>query len=92
MIVNVYSVFDCKAHIWMPPFTFRTDAEAIRALTNTANDPNSSMGQHPADFALYRIGKFDDASGEVIAESEKKALGLAVEFIRPTESADIFET
>ena len=65
MLHNMYTIYDTKALIWNPPFNMRTDAEAIRAFASTANDPNTTISQHPADYALYKIGTFDDSNGQV---------------------------
>lgn len=81
MITKVYSVYDDKAALWLPPFCFRNDAEAMRAFTATARDTNTSIGQHPADFCLFNVGEFNDATGELICASPKQSLGYAVEML-----------
>ena len=63
MILKVYSVFDAKTGAYMQPFFARADGEAIRMIQNSVSDPNSLLYRHPADFTLWRLSAFDDASG-----------------------------
>lgn len=63
MIVKCYSVYDRKALIYNPPFYAPTDGAAIRIVQDAANDPNSQLGRHPADYVLYCVGQYDDQKG-----------------------------
>ena len=82
MLHSLYTIYDTKALIWNPPFNMRTDVEAIRAFASTANDLSTSINAHPADYALYRIGTFDDSNGE-IKSTPPEMLGMAVDFLQP---------
>jgi len=59
----VYSVFDKKAGIYSPPFYAPHNEIAMRNVSMAARNLESQLGQYPADFALYRLGYFDDESG-----------------------------
>lgn len=59
----MYTVFDAVAAVYLPPFFFMTDGEAIRAFANTCNDGQSQMAKNPSDFTLFYIGEFDDETG-----------------------------
>lgn len=63
MIVNAYSIFDTKSLVYSNPFYAVTDGAAIRVVSDAANDMNTSLGKHPADFILYKVGSYNDASG-----------------------------
>ena len=39
-MTKVFSIYDTKAESYLPPFYFKTKAEAIRALETTVKDPN----------------------------------------------------
>lgn len=60
MMLNVYSFFDNKASFFSAPFFMSHDGLAIRAATDLVNDPSTTMGRHPADFNLMRLGTWDD--------------------------------
>ena len=65
MIMNAYSIFDTKALHYHLPFFSPNDAVAIRLMGDLVNDPQSRIAQHPADYVLYRVGLYDDATGGV---------------------------
>lgn len=65
MLLNAYSIFDTKALIFHAPFFFAQDGQAVRALSDLVADTNTQIGRHPADFVLYRVGDWDDQSGQL---------------------------
>jgi len=58
----------------------RTVGEAMRAMKATANDPQSNICRHPADFTMFEIGEYDDSTGKIKSHSAFINLGLGVEF------------
>lgn len=69
MKTSVYSVFDAKAAVYGVPFFMPKDGMAVRAFTDLANDSNTMCGKHPEDFTLFKIGEFDDATGQVVGNT-----------------------
>lgn len=67
MLQNVYSIYDVKAKVFNVPFFAQTDVLAERLLRGAASEKGSLLGRFPADFRCYRIGLFDDESGELTA-------------------------
>lgn len=63
--MNVYSVYDEKALVYGFPTCFSTDGLALRSFSDLVSNPNSNVNKYPSDFKLYRIGEFNDASGEM---------------------------
>lgn len=90
MELIIYTVRDTKADACIAPFTMRTDFEAQRAFADSVNDDRKStpLSQHPEDFVLLAVGKFDVASGEVKPYSVVKSLGLGIDFLVRKESND----
>lgn len=68
MKLNIYSIYDRKAGAYLPPFTFRSHAEAIRAIQQTAVSKESNLGKYPEDFTLRLLGEFDDDTGGIEAQ------------------------
>lgn len=66
MILNAYSIYDRKALQYHPPFYASTDGSAARTFSELVNDTNTSIGRHPADYVLYRVGQYDDQKGQLI--------------------------
>jgi len=63
MMLNAYSIYDRKALQYHPPFFASADGAAVRSLQDLANDATTTIGRHPGDYVLYRIGAYDDSSG-----------------------------
>lgn len=67
MILNAYSIYDRKALQYHPPFFASTDGAAVRSFSDLANDVNTSIGRHPADYVLYCVGTYDDQRGLMLS-------------------------
>lgn len=66
---NIYSIFDAAAGVYNVPFFQNNDALALRAFSDLANDQDTTIGRHPNDYTLYRIGTFNIETGLVEAEN-----------------------
>lgn len=66
MITNVYSIFDRKSLVYFTPWFQPTHGAAIRIMTDLANDRETNIGRHPADYVLYQVGTYDDAKGQLM--------------------------
>lgn len=90
MVSKVFSVYDSKAGIYMPPFLLRSKGDAIRGFTDLCNDEKTAVCRHPSDFTLFELGEFDDDKGEFVMYNAKISLGVAIEFKRaPLEEAPL---
>ena len=89
MIVKAFAVYDSKATAYMSPFFFPHAGQAIRAFSDTVNDPSTSLNRHPGDFTLFQIGEFDDETGVFTATSPVN-LGTALNY-RQQPSAPLFD-
>lgn len=67
MILKAFSLFDSKADVFMPPFFCGTVGQATRSVIEAAADQRSTLGKYPQDFALFELGEFEDATGELVA-------------------------
>ncbi|WNK12538.1 MAG: nonstructural protein [Microvirus sp.] len=63
----VFSVYDIKAECYLFPFTYPAIGQAIRQFQDMCSDDNHPMGKHRSDYRLYRIGEFDDNTGDIVA-------------------------
>ena len=77
--LGVYTIRDSKAEAYMQPFTFRTDAEAIRAFGDSVEKAGTPLHDHPEDYFLYKVGEFDLLVG-VIKPLEIVNLAGAADF------------
>jgi len=88
-MLQIFTVYDEKAMCFMPPFFVPAMGLATRTFSDCINSADHHFGKHPADYTLFKLGVFDDATGEFILE-DKKSMGNGVEFRNPDkpESAD----
>lgn len=77
--LGVYTVKDSKAESCLPPFTMRSDGEAVRAFGDTVCKGGTPLSEHPEDYFLYRIGSYNLNTGVIEAEPHK-SLGCALDF------------
>lgn len=65
----VFSVFDSCSAVYDRPFISSADGAAVRSFGDIACDADHPIGAHPEHYLLFRIGTFDDNSGELVPES-----------------------
>ena len=78
MILKVFTVYDDKAEAYTAPFFVPTAGMAVRTFRDCANSESHHFGQNPADYTLFYIGEFDDATAEFIAAETNKSYGTAL--------------
>ncbi len=81
MITKMFAIYDSKAATYNAPFCFGATGQAVRAFADLANDRDSNIAKHPADYFLYEIGTYDDAVAAVNALQEQINLGCAITFV-----------
>lgn len=72
MRLNAYTIYDSATGIYMRPFFAAADGAAIREFNDLAVSSDHPIGQHPADYTLYRVGTWNDNKGELIGEQLEK--------------------
>ena len=88
MKLNVYSIFDSAAKAYTSPFFMHNDGLAIRAFQDNVNaEQENNISKHLDQFTLFKIGEFDDATGEIKTDVVK-SLGTGLEY---KNSPDISE-
>jgi len=63
MCLNFSVSFDKKVARYLRPYSATSVVEVQRQLEQLVKDPKSSLCLYPGDFAVYRVGKFDDNEG-----------------------------
>ena len=84
MKLSVYSIHDSAAKAFIQPFFMHNDGLAIRAFQGNVNskEPNN-ISEHPDQFTLYKIGEFDDSTGQIITY-QPESLGNGITFKEET--------
>lgn len=82
MKTKMFSVYDCKAEAYLPPFFMRSTGEALRGFIEIVNDASHAFSRHPGDYTLFELGEFEDTTGQFELFNVKKNLGTALEHKR----------
>lgn len=78
MKLKIYSVQDALIG-FMQPFYLQSDEAAKRAFANTINaEEASQIKTNYKDMSLYRLGEFDDQTGDI--KVDKEYLGKGADF------------
>lgn len=75
------SIRDAAVGAFTNPFVARSQNEAIRSFTDAVNDPKLPFGQHPADYALFIVGEWDDFAGKCTELTQHQQLCSAIECV-----------
>lgn len=68
MRLLAFSVLDAKVGLFGRPFFARSQGEAMRSFRDVACDGTHEVGMHPEDYTLYRLGVFDEGTGNLESE------------------------
>jgi len=83
MLLSIYTVHDKAVSAFLPPFTAKTDGEAIRMFQDICADSNHQFHRHAHDYHLYRVGTYDDNTAYLKNSDPPEMLISAVNAIGP---------
>lgn len=69
-MLNCYAIYDKKALSFATPFFAVNDEVAMRSFEDLVRDRRSLVSQHPEDFALHFVGRFEPESGKLLPRQE----------------------
>lgn len=86
----IFTIYDEKAEVFLPPFFVPTIGIATRAFKDCINSTEHQFSKHPGDYTLFQLGEFfdHDCSFDI---PDKKMLGNGVEFLDPDHIHSIEE-
>lgn len=81
MLLRLYTVYDSKAELYMPPFCQKTKGEALRGFADAIQGGgDNNLAKHPEDFTLFEVGLFEDSDGTIQMHDAKISLANGIEF------------
>ncbi len=87
MKLMVFTIFDSKNQSHCRPIMQPSSGGMLRSFADLANDKQHPIGQHPEDYALYRVGEWDDETGKMVHDEKDTSLGRALDFVvQPLEN------
>lgn len=88
MKLEIFSVLDSKAELFIQPFFSPTIATGIRLFEGAVNNPqDATFAQHADDYTLFNIGSFNQETG-ILTPPENNFpinLGLASGLLKKDE-------
>lgn len=69
MELIMYTVWDSKADAYIQPFFSVNNAVAIRSFQSACQDQAHDFHRHAADYTLFRLAKFNQATGDLQPEN-----------------------
>ena len=88
MKLNVYTIFDSAAQVFMHPIFQQADGQAVRTFSDLAVNAEHPVGQHPEHYSLFRIGSFNDNNGEILPEPAIEKLITGIEAVKASQQVD----
>jgi len=83
MVHLIFTVYDSKAELYLPPFYNQTKGQAVRAFQDTVNKKDHPFNKHPEDYTLFFLGNYEDTSAKYDLENTPISLGKAIEYKDP---------
>lgn len=90
-LLIAYTLHDVKALTYSPPFFTSNDAIAKRMVSDLVADTNTTVGRHPADYKLYKIGTFDEGNAVLTPLSIPEHVADCISFVPPPKPS-MFDT
>lgn len=56
MMQKIFTIYDSKAHAYLPPFFLPEAGMAVRVFSDCVNDKSHQFSKHPGDYTLFQIG------------------------------------
>jgi len=65
MLLQMVTIFDKATLAYMRPFVALSTGQAIRIFEDEIQTPNSEIAKHAEDYALFKVGTFNDSTGHL---------------------------
>lgn len=81
---HVYAVKDLAVQGFGDCFLVRAPGEAMRSFQDEVNrtDGKSAVAAHPEDYELYKIGEYDDTTGQLSGLNKPELVARAKDLLR----------
>lgn len=70
-IMEIFSVYDSKAELYMQPFFASNREVARRMFSQAVEDEGHEFARHSEDYSLFLVGMFDMSKGLVSNDNER---------------------
>ena len=89
MKLYIYAIYDSASKAYMSPFFMHNNGLAIRAFSDQVNaKQENQISNHPEQFTLFKIGLYEDSTGNIEPENSPVPLGKGNEFKEEIQQID----
>jgi len=66
MVLRMFSIYDTKSKVYIPPMFYHNEGHAMRSILDRAlQDQNGMLAKFPGDFKIFEVGEYDDSTCEI---------------------------
>ena len=76
-----FTIYDNAANAYLPPFCLHNEQMAMRVFGDCIQSADHQFSKHPSDYTLFKIGEFDDISGQLTPEKAPQSLCNGIQFV-----------
>lgn len=81
MIHKIFTVYDQAAKAYLTPFFRAEEGQATRLFKDCVCDPTHAFHKNPADYTLFNIGAYNEATALLEPNKTPIALGNGIEYL-----------
>ena len=83
------SVYDSAAKFYLPLFCVENLGQALREFSDAANNKETYLGKHPADYTLFCLGSYEQEGGIINPYHAPERLACAIDFVKSSAYPDV---
>lgn len=83
MKMNVFTVYDSAARLYLEPFFAETVEVALRMFRALVTKEGHQFNRFPQDYTLFHIGEYSRETGLIEPFMAPHSLGVAITFQAP---------
>ncbi len=87
MKAQIYAIFDTCSGIYEKPFFHTADDAVKREFQDVVNTVDHPINRHPEHYSVWRLGNFDNLTGDVVDEANE-CLWTAMEAISQSTQSE----
>lgn len=81
-MLDAYSIYDKKVSSYLRPAFAKSIVEITRQLEQVVKQKDNSLALYPHDFALYKVGLFDEEEGVFVTMTKPEFVVEISSFVK----------
>lgn len=69
MELKIYAIRDVRTEAFLKPMFVQNAAVLERVILDAKNDEENTLSMHPQDYQVFKLGTYNDNSGQIEAEA-----------------------